>query len=163
MRALSVSPDRRHLFVAPCPHYSMTVQTRLTKHNNAHFLRSLNWANFQPTLFFRRFKHIQLAHWYELIMLNNHSSLKGQCHKFFASPRALKIMLGLFHIFLRKFTDIFPSQGAPPVSMANFPPINDTGGTFCHRYHWCGWNNTAGKINNIRSKFATSVNNTNGK
>ncbi len=59
--------------------------------------------------------------------------------------------------FFRKFAEIFPDQGWPPVSatpVANLPPvsagindtggkfatgINDTGGKFCHQFHQCCW------------------------
>jgi hypothetical protein len=60
--------------------------------------------------------------------------------------------------FFRKFTEIFTSQGAPPVSttpVANFSTIFasnvDTGGKF------------AAGVNDTGGKFATSVNDAGGK
>ncbi len=79
----------------------------------------------------------------------------------------------VFHLdrfeFFRKFSEIFASQGAPPVSttpVANLPPVSatplanfatifasvvDTGGKFSN------------SVNDTGGKFATSVNNAGGK
>jgi hypothetical protein len=87
-------------------------------------------------------------------------------NQFLPSPR-------VFHLdrfkFFRKFTEIFASQGAPPVSttpVANLPPVSatpvanfstifasvvDNGGKF------------ATGVNNTDGKFATGVNNAGGE
>jgi hypothetical protein len=93
--------------------------------------------------------------------------------------------------FFRKFAEIFPSQGAPPVSttpVANFPPesatpvanfstifasVVETGGKFAtgvnenqrQIYHLCQrrrWQIATG-INDNGGKFATGVDDTGGK
>ncbi len=67
-------------------------------------------------------------------MTKRKQNLKGQCHKIFCfwmgqyppSPRVSH--KGRFE-FVRKFSDIFTSHGAPPVSttaMANLPPVSTT-------------------------------------
>ncbi len=60
--------------------------------------------------------------------------------------------------FFRKFTEIFASQSAPPVSMTpaanfatSFASVVDTGGKF------------ATGVNDTEGKFATGVNDTGGK
>jgi hypothetical protein len=71
------------------------------------------------------------------------NTLKGQCHEIFSfrffhessSSKPLKITLGTFQIFWRKFVHIFASQGAPPVSTianlaASTTGVVDTGGKF---------------------------------
>jgi hypothetical protein len=63
------------------------------------------------------------------------AEIKGQCQGLLlqvfhesSSPKLLKIK---FRIFCRKFTVIFESQGAPPISMT--PVVNFA----TARYHWC--------------------------
>ncbi len=71
----------------------------------------------------------------------DHNILKGQCQEifslqvFFTSLKPLKITYGSFQFFL-KFSEIFTSQGAPPVSMtpaANFLYLYFLGGFFSFR------------------------------
>ncbi len=52
----------------------------------------------------------------------------------------------VFHLdrfeFLRKFAEIFASQGAPPVSttpVANLPPVSTTPAAICRRCRWRRW------------------------
>ncbi len=72
--------------------------------------------------------------------------------------------------FFRKFTEIFASQGAPPVSttpVANLLPISlvlliPVARQICHRCQQCRWQIATG-INDTGGKFATGVNDTGGQ
>ncbi len=59
-------------------------------------------------------------------------------------PKDVEITLGSFQIF-SKFCGDIQSQGRSTTG------INETGGKFCHRYHWCHW---------YGSKFAAGINDT---
>jgi hypothetical protein len=63
-------------------------------------------------------------------------------------PPSLRVLNKDLFKFFRKFTEIFTSQGAPPVSTTG---VNDTSSKI------------AAGINDIDSKFATGINDTGGK
>jgi hypothetical protein len=86
--------------------------------------------------------------------------LNGQifCCRFF-SPKPLKITLGrVISNFLRKFAEIFASQGAPN-------GINNTSGKFATSVNSTGGKFATGTtgVVDISGKFATSVNDTGAK
>ncbi len=82
---------------------------------------------------------------HNLIVIATTATLKGQCHKIFASgffhesssPKPPKITLGSFQIFPEICGDIHTGVNYTGGKFAT--GINDTGGKFCHRYRWCCW------------------------
>jgi hypothetical protein len=114
---------------------------------------------------------------------SNTFNLKGQCHKIFCfrffhespCPKSLKITLGQFKFF-QNFTEIFSSQGAPPVSttlvanlppvllipVANLPPVSTNWQQICRQCQRHRWQ-SATVINDSGSKFSTGVIDPGGK
>ncbi len=103
--------------------------------------------------------------------------LKGQCHEIFcfwffswiSFPRPRVLHLDRFEFF-KKFSEIFASQGAPPVSttpVANLPPVSATTAANFYPIFASVVDDTGGKfatgVNDTGGKFATGVNDAGGK